>query len=103
MSPKKLPALRPLAGYDKEEIIALARRIGTYEESIRKYKDCCSIISRRASTAVKPEEMRQANRAGGAGGTGGEEPGGTGEVRLRPAGARGDKRHPGLTGAGRRP
>ncbi len=30
MSPKKLPVLRPLAGYDKEEIIALARRIGTF-------------------------------------------------------------------------
>ncbi len=56
----ELPVLRPLAGSDKEEIIALARRIGTYEESIGKYKDCCSIISRRPSTSVKVEELRAA-------------------------------------------
>ena len=50
--------LRPLVGFDKVEIVALARRIGTYEESIKPYKDCCSIISRKPATAVKAAELR---------------------------------------------
>lgn len=56
----ELPVLRPLSTYDKEEIIALARRIGTYEESIKKYKDCCSLVSRRPSTSVKREQLTSA-------------------------------------------
>ena len=39
-----LPVLRPLIGYDKQEIIALARRIGTYEISIEPHQDCCSFL-----------------------------------------------------------
>lgn len=39
-----LPILRPLAGDNKEEIIALARRIGTYDISIEPYEDCCSVF-----------------------------------------------------------
>ncbi len=52
--------LRPLVGFDKVEIVALARRIGTYEESIKPYKDCCSIISRKPATAVRAAELRAA-------------------------------------------
>lgn len=37
--------LRPLVGMDKEEIITIARRIGTYETSILPYEDCCVIFS----------------------------------------------------------
>ena len=37
--------LRPLVGFDKEEIIGIARRIGTYETSILPYEDCCVIFS----------------------------------------------------------
>jgi tRNA uracil 4-sulfurtransferase len=40
-----LPVFRPLIGWDKQEITALARRIGTYETSIEPYRDCCSIRS----------------------------------------------------------
>jgi len=40
-----LPILRPLISSTKEEIIALAKKIGTYEPSIKEYKDCCSIVS----------------------------------------------------------
>ncbi|MBI2628101.1 MAG: tRNA 4-thiouridine(8) synthase ThiI [Candidatus Niyogibacteria bacterium] len=40
-----LPILRPLAGYDKEEIIAEARRLGTYEISALPYGDCCSLFA----------------------------------------------------------
>ncbi|MBI2552578.1 tRNA 4-thiouridine(8) synthase ThiI [Candidatus Uhrbacteria bacterium] len=36
--------LRPLIGYDKEEIIAEAKRIGTYEISILPHDDCCTIM-----------------------------------------------------------
>ena len=40
-----LPLLRPLVGLDKEEIIATAREIGTYETSILPYEDCCVLFS----------------------------------------------------------
>ena len=37
--------LRPLIGMNKEEIIALARRIGTFETSKLPYDDCCTLFS----------------------------------------------------------
>lgn len=39
-----LPLLPPLIGMDKEEIIALGRRIGTYDISIEEYCDICSFL-----------------------------------------------------------
>lgn len=39
-----MPILRPLAGDNKEEIIAQARKIGTYDLSIEPYEDCCSVF-----------------------------------------------------------
>jgi thiamine biosynthesis protein ThiI len=39
-----LPILRPLAGDDKQEIIAMARRIGTFEISTEPFEDCCSLF-----------------------------------------------------------
>jgi thiamine biosynthesis protein ThiI len=39
-----LPVLRPLIAFDKEETIALARRIGTYELSIEPEPDCCTVF-----------------------------------------------------------
>ncbi len=39
-----LPVLRPLAGMDKQEIVDLAKKIGTFEISIRPYEDCCTIF-----------------------------------------------------------
>jgi thiamine biosynthesis protein ThiI len=39
-----LPILRPLAGDDKQEIIAAARRIGTFEISTEPFEDCCSLF-----------------------------------------------------------
>ncbi|WP_252393507.1 tRNA uracil 4-sulfurtransferase ThiI [Hydrogenibacillus sp. N12] len=41
----RLPVLRPLIGLDKTEIIALARKIGTYETSILPYEDCCTVFT----------------------------------------------------------
>ncbi|MDP3735214.1 MAG: tRNA uracil 4-sulfurtransferase ThiI [bacterium] len=48
----KLPVLRPVIGFDKEEIIALARRIGTYEISIKPQEDCCSLFVPKHPTAA---------------------------------------------------
>ena len=39
-----LPVLRPLIGSDKLEIIAEARRIGTYEISTTDHADCCTLF-----------------------------------------------------------
>ena len=41
------PLFRPLIGMDKEEIIATAQEIGTYETSILPYEDCCVLFSPR--------------------------------------------------------
>lgn len=40
-----LPVFRPLIGTDKEDIIVLAKKIGTYETSILPYEDCCVLFS----------------------------------------------------------
>lgn len=40
----RVPVLRPLCGMDKQEIIDLARRIETFDISIRPYEDCCTIF-----------------------------------------------------------
>lgn len=41
----ELPIFRPLIGFDKEEIITLARKIGTYDISIEEHEDCCSLFA----------------------------------------------------------
>ncbi len=46
----EMPILRPLVAFNKEEIIALAEQIGTYQESIAAYKDCCALISHHPKT-----------------------------------------------------
>lgn len=40
----KMPVLRPLIGMDKDEIIAVAERIGTFSKSIEPYEDCCTVF-----------------------------------------------------------
>jgi len=42
-----LPVLRPVVGMDKEEIVQIARRIGTYDTSILPYEDCCTVFTPR--------------------------------------------------------
>ena len=39
-----MPILRPLAGFDKQEIIDIAVKIGTFDISTRPYEDCCTIF-----------------------------------------------------------
>lgn len=40
----QIPTIRPLAVYDKSDIITIAKKIGTYDISIRPYEDCCTIF-----------------------------------------------------------
>lgn len=40
----KIPVIRPVACFDKLEIIEFAQKIGTYETSILPYEDCCTIF-----------------------------------------------------------
>ena len=54
---------RPLLTYDKQEIIDLSKKIYTYETSIEKYKDCCSILARKPSTKTKIEFFRKILKA----------------------------------------
>lgn len=39
-----IPVLRPLISMDKQEIIKVSKRIGTYETSIQPYEDCCTVF-----------------------------------------------------------
>ncbi|MCR5607641.1 MAG: tRNA 4-thiouridine(8) synthase ThiI [Lachnospiraceae bacterium] len=39
-----LPVFRPLIGFDKQEIIDISQKIGTFETSILPYEDCCTIF-----------------------------------------------------------
>lgn len=40
----ELPVYRPVIGFDKQEIVDLAEKIGTFETSILPYEDCCTIF-----------------------------------------------------------
>ena len=39
-----MPVYRPLIAFDKQDIIELSEKIGTYETSIEPYEDCCTIF-----------------------------------------------------------
>ncbi|MGI6522557.1 MAG: hypothetical protein ACOX2Y_01540 [Christensenellales bacterium] len=41
----KMPVFRPLIGYDKIEIIDIAKNIGTYDLSILPFEDCCTVFT----------------------------------------------------------
>lgn len=47
----KIPILRPLIGWDKQEIISLARKIKTYNISIKPQEDCCTLFVPKHQTA----------------------------------------------------
>ncbi|MFH2105748.1 MAG: tRNA uracil 4-sulfurtransferase ThiI [Candidatus Micrarchaeota archaeon] len=55
-----VPVYRPLIAYDKQDIIYLAQKIGTFDLSIEKYKDCCSLVAaKHPSTRVKLEDVKR--------------------------------------------
>ena len=39
-----MPVFRPVIGFDKQEIVDVALKIGTYETSVLPYEDCCTIF-----------------------------------------------------------
>lgn len=48
-----MPVFRPLIGFDKQEIIDISEKIGTFETSIQPYEDCCTIFVAR-HPVIKP-------------------------------------------------
>ncbi|MDN5331534.1 MAG: tRNA uracil 4-sulfurtransferase [Tepidanaerobacteraceae bacterium] len=57
----RLPVFRPLIGFDKVEIIDLAKKIGTYDISIEPYADCCSIfVPEHPKTRPKLDDVHKA-------------------------------------------
>ncbi len=59
-----LPVLRPLIGMDKEEIVRIARHIGTFETSILPYEDCCTVFTpRHPKTKPNVEDVREMEQA----------------------------------------
>jgi thiamine biosynthesis protein ThiI len=56
-----LPILRPLVGFDKLEIIDIAKKIDTYPISIRPYEDCCTLfVPQHPVTRPRIEELQKA-------------------------------------------
>lgn len=54
------PVFRPLIAMDKEDIMDIAREIGTYETSILPYEDCCTIfVPKHPKTAPRLDAMRK--------------------------------------------
>ena len=55
-----MPVLRPLSGMDKQEIVDLAKEIGTFETSIQPYEDCCTIfVAKHPETKPKTEVINK--------------------------------------------
>ena len=55
-----IPIIQPLAGYNKEEIVIQAEKIGTYAISIEPYQDCCSyFIPPNPETKAKLERIQK--------------------------------------------
>ncbi|MBE6970347.1 MAG: tRNA 4-thiouridine(8) synthase ThiI [Ruminococcaceae bacterium] len=55
-----MPIFRPVIAMDKEEIIRISRRIGTFETSIQPFEDCCTVFTpRHPRTRPKIEDVRE--------------------------------------------
>lgn len=53
-----MPVFRPLIGFDKSEIVEVARKIGTFETSSLPYEDCCTVFTpRHPATNPKMEKI----------------------------------------------
>ncbi len=60
-APVEIPILRPLCGMNKQEIIALAKEIGTHDISVRPHDDTCSnFMPRQVATRARSEEIAAA-------------------------------------------
>ena len=59
-----MPVLRPLVAMDKEEIIAVSRKIDTFDISIRPFEDCCTVFTpKHPRTRPKKEQLEEVEKA----------------------------------------
>lgn len=64
---KSMPVFRPLIGMDKQEIINISEKMGTYEISVLPYEDCCTVflpqspVTRPTISRVEEEEKKIEN------------------------------------------
>ena len=55
-----VPVYRPVIGFDKQEIVDIAEKIGTYETSIQPFEDCCTIfVAKHPVTKPNVEVIRR--------------------------------------------
>ncbi len=60
----EMPVLRPLIGMDKEDIIAISRKIDTFQISIQPFEDCCTVFTpRHPRTRPTVEQCEKAEAA----------------------------------------
>ena len=58
-----IPVFMPLIGMDKEEIVTISRKIGTFETSVLPYEDCCTVFTpRHPKTKPTLEQLIHAER-----------------------------------------
>ncbi|MBO7709288.1 MAG: tRNA 4-thiouridine(8) synthase ThiI [Lachnospiraceae bacterium] len=63
-----MPVFRPLIGFDKQDIVEISEKIGTYETSILPYEDCCTIfvakhpVTKPILSAIKKSETHLQER-----------------------------------------
>lgn len=59
----EMPVYRPLIGFDKQDIVELSEKIGTFETSIQPYEDCCTIfVAKHPVTHPKVEVIRNSEK-----------------------------------------
>lgn len=59
-----IPVFRPVIGMDKDEIIAISRKIDTFEISIQPYEDCCTVFTpKHPRTRPRLEQVEAAEQA----------------------------------------
>ena len=59
-----LPVFRPLIGMDKQEIVEISEKIGTFETSILPYEDCCTVFTpKHPKTRPTLEMIEEAEKA----------------------------------------
>ena len=58
-----MPVFRPVIGFDKQEIVDVSEKIGTYETSIQPYEDCCTIfVAKHPVTRPNINEIHSSER-----------------------------------------
>ena len=55
-----IPIFMPLVGMDKEEIVTIARKIGTFDTAVLPYEDCCTVFTpKHPQTKPRREEVEE--------------------------------------------